>query len=209
MVPDANFGFQNTNFLYLITHMSGKEEINTIQQLRMGDEKAYERVYQLYHKRLYGFALKYLKSHELSEDAVHDTFIKLWDHRSKLETNIRGFLFATLRNHVMNMIRNNKRKVLKQIHLNYRKSTSSNQTEDVILFSEYQKIFADGLDQLPAGKKEIFKLKTVQGLSNKEIADKLDISIHTVKSQYYEASRFIRNYLDEHAGIKERERESG
>jgi RNA polymerase sigma-70 factor (ECF subfamily) len=68
---------------------------------------------------------------------------------------------------------------------------------------------ASGLKKLPDGKREIFNLKTVQKLSNQEIADRLNISIHTVKSQYYHASKFIKEYLDKHADIQMHARESG
>ena len=189
--------------------MLEKEERITIQRLKLGDSKAYEKLYHRYHKRLYGLAFKYLKSHELAEDAVHDTFIKLWDKRSSIHSNFKGFLFTSVRNHVMNMIRNNKQKVLKHIQLEHQRKKSSNKTEDVIIYSEYQQILARGLKQLPDGKREIFRLKTVQCLSNREIAERLNITIHTVKSQYYDASNFIKQYLDDHADIKIKARESG
>lgn len=182
--------------------MSEKEELKTIQQLRMGSEEAYEKMYNLYHKRLYGYAFKYLKSHQLSEDAVHDTYIKLWDHRMKITTNIRGFLFTSMHNHVMNLMRNKKRKILKHIQIERNRVISSNKTEDLILYSEYQKILSEGLKELTDSKREIFHLKTVQGLSNDEIATQLNISTHTVKSQYYHTTKFIKAYLDKHAGIK-------
>lgn len=189
--------------------MPENEENISLRQLKLGDEQAYEDIYFLYHKRLYSLAFKYLKSRELAEDAVHDTFIKLWENRQDIKTSIKGFLFTSARNHVMNMIRNNKKKVLKHIQLEQQKAAPVNKTEEIILYSEYQKILARGLDELPAGKKEIFKLKTVQGLSNAEIASKLDISIYTVKSQYYQASQFIRKYLDKHAGISMKEPGNG
>ncbi|MEX0680120.1 MAG: sigma-70 family RNA polymerase sigma factor, partial [Balneolales bacterium] len=77
-----------------------------------------------------------------------------------------------------------------------------NNTEEVILYSEYQKILASALDELSEGKREIFELKTVHGLSNDEIVKKLGITIHTVKSQYYQASKFVKEYLEEHADIR-------
>lgn len=181
--------------------MSGNVEKLEIQRLRGGDEQVYLEFYHRYNKRLYSFAFQYLKSHELAEDAVQDTFIKLWEHRQKITSSIKGFLFRSIRNHVLNMIRNNKRRTLKKIKFEYHKKLSSNRTEEVILYSEYQRILANGLDKLPAGKREIFDLKTVHGLSNDAIASKLDITINTVKSQYYQASKFIKEYLKKHAGI--------
>lgn len=193
----------------LLLIMSDKEEKNILQRLRSGDNEAYEEIYHRYHKRMYGFAFKYLKSHELAEDAVHDTFIKLWENRETIQSNIKGFLFTSVRNHVMNMMRNKKRKVLKHIQIELQRKKSSNKTEEVIIYSEYRQILARGLDELPEGKREIFNLKTDRNLSNREIAQQLDITVHTVKSQYYEASKFIRDYLDKHAGIQMRARGNG
>ncbi len=189
--------------------MSEKEEKRILRRLKLGDNDVFEQLYHRYHKRLYGLAFKYLKSRELAEDAVHDTFIKLWEKRSSIHSNLKGFLFTSVRNHVLNMVRNNKRKVLKHIQIEQQRKKSTNKTEDVIIYSEYQQILARGLKELPDGKREIFNLKTVQKLSNQEIADRLDISIHTVKSQYYHASKFIKEYLDKHADIQMHARESG
>lgn len=189
--------------------MSEKEEKRILRRLKLGDNGVFEELYLRYHKRLYGLAFKYLKSRELAEDAVHDTFIKLWEKRSSIHSDLKGFLFTSVRNHVLNMIRNHKRKVLKHIQIEQQRKKSSNKTEDVIIYSEYQQILARGLKELPDGKREIFNLKTVQKLSNQEIADQLGISIHTVKSQYYHASKFIKEYLGEHADIQMHARESG
>lgn len=189
--------------------MSPEKEHRILQQLQAGNEDVFEALYHRYHKRLYSFVFKYLKSRELSEDAVHDTFIKLWEHRRDIDSNVKGFLFTSARNHVMNMIRNNKRKVLKQVQIERSRKKSANKTEEVILYSEYQQILAKGVQKLPEGKREIFQLKTVHELSNREIAERLDITIHTVKSQYYEASKFIKKYLDKHAGIKMRAKGNG
>lgn len=182
--------------------MSETEDLKYLQQLHADSEEAFDLIYHRYHKRLYSFAFKYLKSRELAEDAVQDTFIKLWMSRDKITSNVKGFLFTSARNHVLNMIRNNKRKVLKHIQFEQQKAKPANKTDDVILFSEYQQILADGLEKLPDGKKEIFKMKTVQGLSNHEIATELDITVNTVKSQYYQASKLIREYMHKNAGIK-------
>lgn len=185
--------------------MNDRQEKIELHQLRSGDEMAFERIYHCYHKRLYSFAFKYLKSRELAEDAVQDTYIKLWEHRQNIRSSVKGFLFISVRNRVMNMIRNNKRMVLKHIQLEQQKSFSINKTDDVILYSEYQQILARGLKKLPDGKKEIFRMKSIHGLSNQEIATKLNITIHTVKSQYYHASKFIKEYLNEYAGIEIKE----
>ncbi len=182
--------------------MPEKEENIDVRRLRDGDVQAFRKFYHRYNKRLYSFAFQYLKSRELAEDAVQDTFIKLWEHRRQIHSNVKGFLFTSIRNHTLNMIRNNKKRILKKIRLEQQKKQPVNSTEEVILNSEYQKILKRAVDELPPGKREIFELKTVQGLSNEEISFELHVTIHTVKSQYYQASKFIKKYLEKHADIK-------
>ncbi len=181
--------------------MPQTDEQILLAKLKSGSDDAFELIYHQYHKRLYSFAFKYLKSRELSEDAVHDIFVKLWDNRHSINSDIKNYLFSSVRNHVLNLIRNNKRKVLKQIQLEQQKSKAVNRTEDVILYSEYRKILMRGLSELPPGKRDIFQMKSEKEMSNSEIAQKMGITVNTVKSQYYHASKFIKEYLSEHADI--------
>ncbi|TVR13176.1 MAG: RNA polymerase sigma-70 factor [Balneolaceae bacterium] len=172
-----------------------------LAKLRSGSDDAFELIYHQYHKRLYSLAFKYLKSKELSEDAVHDVFVKLWDNRQSVNSDIKNYLFSSVRNHVLNMIRNNKRKILKQIQFEQQKIKPVNRTEEVILYSEYRKILMRGLSELPQGKRDIFQMKSEKEMTNSEIAQKMGITVNTVKSQYYHASKFIKEYLSEHADI--------
>ncbi|HQG08648.1 MAG TPA: sigma factor-like helix-turn-helix DNA-binding protein, partial [Dysgonamonadaceae bacterium] len=51
------------------------------------------------------------------------------------------------------------------------------------------------IDSLPAQKKEVCKLKIEEDISNQEIADRMGISVHTVKSHYQESVKMIRTYF--------------
>lgn len=191
----------DSRYLLIVGNMTKQSDKQLLNRIRLGDEEAYKSLYNAYYKRIYSLAFKYLKSRELAEDAVQETFIKLWENRTAVSVNVKGYLFTSARNHVLNMIRNQKKKIVQKIREEHRASLSSNKTEDVILYSEYRTIYNDALNLLTDGKREIFQLKTFHQLTNQEIADKLNISIHTVKSQYYHASKFIKKHLQTHAGI--------
>ncbi len=62
--------------------MYAEKELVTL--LRLGDSDALSQLYFLYVKPLSYFILKAAKSPVLTEDVVHDTFIKIWDHRNRL-----------------------------------------------------------------------------------------------------------------------------
>jgi len=177
-----------------------------IRRLKLGDEKAFKRVFDSYYKQLYAVALNYLHNKELAEDAVQEVFVKLWNYRAKLDPaqSLEGFLFTLIKNHVLSMIRANKRRINKKIAYSILQvKKTANPVEDIVLYSEYEKIYNLALRELPSGKREVFKLRS-QGYKNREVSDLLNITVNTVKSQYYEACIFLRQYLSEHANIPER-----
>ncbi len=183
--------------------MSPDLEKEKLQKLKEGDEECFKNVYDEFHRPLYGIAFKYLKSKDLAEDAVHDVFVKLWNHRKELDKtgSLKGFLFTSIKNHVLNMIRDRKRDVKKNQSYASLRKVKKNSTKAKITLKNYQQVFKKGLEKLPEGKRKIFSMKMNQDVSNKDIAQKLDISVNTVKSQYYKASQFIKDHLSQHTDI--------
>ncbi len=183
--------------------MDPDSEQEKLQKLKDGDEECFRKIYDEYHRRLYGIAFKYLKSKELAEDAVHDVFVKLWNHRKELDEkgSLKGFLFTSVKNHVLNMIRDHKKEVQKNQKYATLKPVKKNNTEADITLQNYKRVFEAGLQELPKGKRKIFNMKMEHDVSNKDIAQELDISVNTVKSQYYKASQFIKDHLSEYTDI--------
>ena len=173
------------------------------QKIREGSEKAFREIYDRYHIQMYFIAKKYVKDTGLSEDAVQDIFVKLWTKRLKLDEtkSIKAFLFTMLRNHVLNMIRDRRDEIVSIASMNMEILPKKNLTDDEMLYKEYHDIVQKGLDELSGRKREVFELKAFNGHSNSEVADLLKINIRTVKTHYYNSSKFIRAYLKNHAGI--------
>ncbi len=183
--------------------MSQDIDTHLVKRFKRGEEGAFRKIYDRYHKPIYAIALKYLKSKSLAEDAVHDVFIKLWDYRDKLDASqsLKGFLFTSAKNHVLNMIRDDKRADQRSKNYGHLRSVSKNTTLNKLTLKNYYKVFGECLKNLPNGKREIFELKMNQELTNKEIADQLDVSVNTVKSQYYKASKFIKEELSKRTDL--------
>jgi RNA polymerase sigma-70 factor (ECF subfamily) len=106
-------------------------------------------------------------------------------------------------NHVLNIIDRQKRTLKKEIELAYEKKMDQREEgENVIVLSEYRDIYQEAVNQLPPKRREIFELRMKEGLTNGEAAEYLELSIHTVKSQYYKALKFIKAYVAEHIDAK-------
>ena len=168
-----------------------------------GDAKAFEAIYWRYQPYLYALSLRYLKLPALAEDAVQHVFLQLWTKRHTLNEALplKGFLGVCLKHHVLNALRDHRRAILKHLEIAARASHSSNDTEQSIQAAEYASLAQRALAQLSPRKRAIFELRSDQGLSAREIAEQLGISVNTVKFQLMQANRFLRSYFKQHAGL--------
>lgn len=173
-------------------------------RLQQHDEVAFETLFRRYYRYLYAIAIQYLKDASLAEDALQEVYLKLWTHREQLDPSqsVKSYLATTMRNQLLNMIRDEKRSIMRHLVHQFAQSTVDTTTEETITLNEYGSVVREGLRQLSAQRQLIFTLRSEKGLSNEEVAHQLQLSINTVKVHYYQACRFLRDYLRQHAGIE-------
>ncbi len=178
-------------------------EKELVKNLKKGDEKAFVSIYQQYHRQLFVIALKYLKDDVLAQDIVQDIFVKLWTFRNNLQEDLslKGFLVTAVRNLVLNTIRNKKTEIIKFLVIRQKAEVSRNDTDLNFTLAEYEVIAEQGISQLSPAKQAIFRMRMMNGLNNEEVSAQLGISINTVKCQYSQASKFLRDYLKNQVGI--------
>jgi RNA polymerase sigma-70 factor (ECF subfamily) len=183
--------------------MDGLTDTELGNRIVSGDKKAFRALYDRYHAQMYYIAKKYVKKSTIAEDAVQDVFIRFWENRENIDESksVKGFLFVMLKNHLLNVLRKNKREIISFTESTLKPSKSSIMTDDEVIYKEYHKILERGLKELSERKREVFELRTIKGRSNSEVAKLLHIDIKTVKTHYYLSSKFIRKYLKVHAGI--------
>jgi len=168
-------------------------------EIKQGNRCALKKIYDRYHRQLYYIAIQYLKDEALAEDAVQDVFLKVWNKRKSLDqtSSIEGFLFTVLKNHLLNMIRDEKKRqqILEEVKRSAQIQKPFSNAEDKLIYDEYKKALNKAIDKLSPAKREVFKLRSMEGLTNGEIAEKRKVSKHTVKTQYYLGSKEIMNFL--------------
>lgn len=156
-------------------------------QIKSGNQLAFATVYDRHHKQMYMLAYRYLKNREMAEDAVQHVFVNFWVNRNKIseQQNIRGLLFSALKNHTLNIIRDRHRAISKNYEIlmdSVSESEIERETEETV---EMTSLIEKAVEALSPQRRQIFYLKIMEGCSNQEIADKLKISVNTVKVQYY------------------------
>ncbi len=167
---------------------------NIIARLRSGDEAAFKLVYDEHAGRVYGLAFRFLKNREQAEEIVQEVFVKLWLNKIKLD--ITGNLWLYLYVIAKRLCLNELKKVAQSRDL-FNKlmqdiEAADDNTQNLVAFAELEKISSEVIALLPKQQKKIFLLSRLDGLSHKEIAEKLSLSPHTVKNHMVEALRLIR-----------------
>lgn len=171
-------------------------EADLIVSLREGDMKAFSELFDRYAKRLYHFAIGYLKSVEESEEIVQDVFLKIWNNREEISLlkSFEAYLFTIAKNGILNTIRKSKSE---QAYLNYAKLHPGKNIlfDEELDFKELEIAYKQSIDKLSPKRKEIYLLSRELLLSNAEIAEKMNISVKTVENQMTSAISEIRKNL--------------
>jgi RNA polymerase sigma-70 factor (ECF subfamily) len=173
--PKYGFGKDGTDMLF--------------RMIQKGDEIAFEKVFRKFHPRLYNFALKVVKNNEIAEDIIQDIFIKLWEKKEKIKpVNIEGFIFKVLKNQCITHLRN--LKIIENARFNLSNMSHIEELyridfirdEPYVLIEQELQLEIDRvLNMLPDRCKEVFVLSRLNGLKNREIAQKLGINIKNVE----------------------------
>lgn len=156
--------------------------------------------YQLFYTPLRYFAGQLTGDTAAAADIVSDTFIKLWQRHAHFQTeaNIKAFLYITTKNACLDF-----QKHLRIVKRSQRTiADNAPQQEDEAVISHlirtelYWHIY-HAIEQLPSGCRSIFKMSYLEEMKNQEIADKLHLSVKTVKNQKARAILLLRKKLSE------------
>ncbi len=165
-----------------------------------GDEFAFRQIFDGYRQVVYIYAMHLLKDPDLADDTVQNVFMKIWDNRQKL-TEIRSFkswLFIVVKHRILDAL---KVRLREEAALNGLPSAGQTaETEETILYREYDRLINEAFNHLTPQQRLIYQLNKREGLNADEIAMKLKISPHTVKTHLVHAVRSIRKFIQPHLG---------
>ena len=171
---------------------SNMEEI--IHRLKKDDKSAVDELFNYYYPRLYNFSKSILKIENEIDDILQEVFVKIWLNRQKIGNveTFNAYVFTITKNEVLNLIRSNLRDHTFKDELFRLSVAEEYQTQNQIEFKEIK----SGIDQivanLPEKRQKVFILSRTEGLSNKEIAQQLNISEKTVEDHITHAIKQIK-----------------
>lgn len=174
-----------------------EKEIVLVQRLAKNDVQAFNELYNLYSRRIFGFAYGFLRSQEEAEGIVQEVFVKIWVTRSNLRSDLSfsWFLFTIARNLILNRLHHQQYEIRYQKNILTETSIDENNTEEQVFYKDLSEHINNLIGELPPKRKEIFLLSRFEGLSYQEISEKMNISIKTVEAQISLALKYIRAKL--------------
>jgi RNA polymerase sigma-70 factor (ECF subfamily) len=172
------------------------EEKRLVVLLRQGDRNAFDELYYRYVPRLLAFSRHYIKDKDEAEEAVQEIFIRIWEKRNTLDEskNFKAYLFQSVKNYFLNLIRDKKKTyplsdIPEELHPH-----NENILAD-LTYRELEQTALSLIGGLPKVQQEVFTLSRVQGLSNMEIAAKLNLSKRTVEHHIYLSVKHLKTKL--------------
>ncbi|MCC9064762.1 RNA polymerase sigma-70 factor [Flavobacterium piscisymbiosum] len=163
-------------------------DINIVlEELQNQNKTVYKNVFNHFYKGLVVYANNFLFDQQTSEDVVQEVFISLWENAKNIEikTSLKAYLYAMVRNKCLNYLKSIK--ITDDLNLIDLNSVLTLE-DDLDIISEEEKniVYVQILkviETFPESMKQIFKLKFIENYKYNEIADELDISVNTVKTQ--------------------------
>lgn len=167
-----------------------------LEGIIMGSVPAYEMLFRKHYSRVKNFICMIVKDRELAEDIAQDVFMKIWTGRASLspDKSLKNLLFVMARNGAINALKTMRNRT--GTGTMEEAETVGGGEDNKVLFNETGMLINSEIARMPAQRRQIFMMSRYRNMSNKEIADSLNLSIRTVEKHIQLALKDLRRSLN-------------
>lgn len=184
-------------------HENTYNETELFYRISEGEEAAFRSLFETYRERLFIFARQLSHSTVDAEEIVQDIFLKLWENREHLAqvSYPRKYIYTMARNRALDYLTSTarNRKAMEAVWANI--SASNNLTEEMLQAQESRQLIYSAIAKLPEKKQAIFWLSRREGLTHQEIAQRMNMSVQTVKNNLTDILKYIKMHLSGHSEL--------
>ncbi|HPF63827.1 RNA polymerase sigma-70 factor [Lentimicrobium sp.] len=165
-------------------------------RLKSGDKLAFEQIFLRYREKVYYFAIRYYNSPDDAENVVQDVFIKLWNERAGLkpELSLNNYIYTITKNHLFNLQRKKiNEKAYRQYVMEHMAKTTNHEND--FIYADLKEKIDKVIEKLPEQRRKVFQLGNIEGLSNKEVAEILRLSVRTIEVHKSLAIQTVKNAI--------------
>jgi RNA polymerase sigma-70 factor (family 1) len=168
-----------------------------INKLKEGDVLSFDHIFRKYNKKIYYFAISYLKNKEEAEDVVQEVFMNLWKHHDQINEYyvFNKYLFKIAYNATCKKIR---KQASDKKQMEVAMQNLIFEDDSINLEIEYNNLVDTAnslIDKLPSRQKGIFLMSLNEQLTSEQIAEQLNISKKTVENYLTMAKASLKKSL--------------
>ncbi len=160
--------------------------------------RGFETLFRLYYQALYSHALRFVYSKEKAEDLVCDVFYDFWKSNSfhSIQITYRAYLYAAVRNRAYTYVRYELKEERNMIASEFSEHIlAEGSPESIMEYDELHQRINHAIHELPPQCQRVFLLSRFEGKKNREIADRLDLSLKTVEAHLAKALSQLRKVI--------------
>jgi len=173
------------------------DEKHILSRIAEGESKAFQYLYTNYYKVLCVYVFNYLNNSSETENIVQNIFLSLWENRENAVTikNVKSYLFQSAKFQCINYIKKESVRQKFDDEASYLLKKMELEIDDLLISSEQQEEIEKAIDSLPEQRQKVFMMKRLEGMSYKEISQKLGISERTVETHVANAVKLLKTKL--------------
>jgi RNA polymerase sigma factor (sigma-70 family) len=181
------------------------EEI-ILKGCREGKRSAQKQLYDKYVSSMLAICLRYSKSRDEAEDLIQEGFLKIFQNINtyRKHGSLEGWIKRIMINHALNQYKKNRK-------IPFAEDVEEINENEILSFDEEveynepvpPETLLAMIQSLPEGYRMVFNLYVFEGYSHKEIAEAMNFSENTSKTQLMKARRQLRKKYFEHTNLKE------
>ncbi len=168
-----------------------------VLKIQKGDEQAFECLFKEHYYHLSRFAWRYVKSKAIAEELVQEVFANIWENRRSWSPSgpIRGYLYQAVKHRALDHLKH------EEVRQEYDPKWMKNKENPTIDFEDSRRkqqlkqAINKEIEALPSRSKMTYKLHRYDGLTYREIAEVMDVSVKTVESQMTRTLKRLRKRL--------------
>lgn len=177
-----------------------------VQRIATGDASALEALYDKYVRQCFGLALRLVSEPALAEEVVQEVFTKLWSSPGSYSAQRGAFvswLLSLVHHRCIDELRRRSRTEVAldtDDPLSVLNTTADPQPDpgDQVWLMEQQRVVREALTELPENQRKVLELSYFGGLSQSQIATKLNQPLGTVKTRMRMGLQNLRTMLEQH-----------
>lgn len=161
--------------------------------IRKGDREAFSSFFNKYKSDVYYYSLRYFGDTDEAEELVQSVFVSIWEHRRYIDKkmSLKNYLYRSVINAIYNSLR---RRAIRRAYLikELKRPEGVTNPYDQIFCNDLEERLDQVINSLPPQQKRIMECRRIEGLSLKETALRLNLSIRTVETQIYRINKTLK-----------------